>query len=349
MIRHVLKMSSYSNNRGTNILLLVGEVDTPLDINLQLVDDLLNSAGLVLAQALDGMNLGDTLRSEVAQVREELSLSIGLVEVDGSRSLLAVHATENNISELGSGVSHGEGGRSGTGLGVDNIGTGVLDVVVQSGKSGHIEVSLGGGVREPGHDGDTSVTTNNRDGDLVDVGLHLLGDEGLGPDGIQKRDTEELLGVEDTGLLVDLSAGGNNGVNGVGDDAHGSVGGVLGAVLGETLGDASVDREEIISGHTGLTRDTGGDDDNITTSKASLDLLLTGVTLNLSGGVDVAQILGNTGARSTGLLDIVKSQLRDLLVELQKKSERLSDTTASTEKSDLDSHDVVERIQRRRG
>ena len=103
-------------------------------------------------------------------------------------------------------------------------------------------------------DGLAGVTTNDGDGELV--GLLLAGngsDEGLSADDIEGGDTEELLGVENAGLLEDLGGDGNGRVHGVGNDEDVGLGGVLCDALDEALDDTGVDLEEVITGHAGLS------------------------------------------------------------------------------------------------
>lgn len=97
------------------------------------------------------------------------------------------------------------------------------------------------------------MTTDDGDGGLGGVLQtgELLG-ESLGTNDVKGGDTEQTLGVENTGVLEDLGGNGDGGVDGVGDDQDESLGAILGDTLNEIADDAGVDLEEIITGHTGL-------------------------------------------------------------------------------------------------
>lgn len=109
-------------------------------------------------------------------------------------------------------------------LGLDNFITTELDTV---GKSielilGELLTSLG----EKGNNGDTGVTTDDSDLNILGVLALDLRDETRGTDNIKGGDTEKTLGVVDTSLLEDLSEDRNSGVDRVGDDEEVSLGAV---------------------------------------------------------------------------------------------------------------------------
>lgn len=89
-----------------------------------------------------------------------------------------------------------------------------------------------------------------------------------------------LLGVEGTGLLEDLGSDGNGRVDGVGDDEDGGLGAVVGDALGEVSDDRGVRVEEVVSGHSGLSGNTSGDDNDLSTGEGTLEVLL-GESLDL--------------------------------------------------------------------
>lgn len=97
------------------------------------------------------------------------------------------------------------------------------------------------------------MTTDDGDGGLGGVLQtgELLG-ESLGTNDVKGGDTEQTLGVENTGVLEDLGGNGDGGVDGVGDDQDESLGAILGDTLNEIADNAGVDLEEVITGHTGL-------------------------------------------------------------------------------------------------
>lgn len=137
------------------------------------------------------------------------------------------------------------------------------------------------------------MAANNGDVELLGV---LLagdgGDESLSANDVEGGDTEQLLGVEDTGLLEDLGGDGDGRVDGVRDDQDVGLGGVLCDALDEALDDTSVDLEKIITGHAGLawllsaavrtgpngvlTRNAGGDDYDVSAGEGLLEAIVAG-------------------------------------------------------------------------
>lgn len=93
-----------------------------------------------------------------------------------------------------------------------------------------------------------------------------------------------LLGVESTGLLEDLGSDGDGRVDGVGDDEDGGLGAVVGDALGEVSDDRGVRVEEVVSGHSGLSGNTSGDDNDLSTGEGALEVLL-GESLDLEGRI----------------------------------------------------------------
>jgi len=217
-----------------------------------------------------------------------------------------------------------------------------LDVGVTLGTL-EVVASLG----EERDDCSTGVTTD--DGDVLGgrVGALDLGDEARRADDIEGGDTEEALGVVDTLRFEDLSGDGDGGVNlehvslciekhcgithGVGNDEDVGIRAVVGASCGEIADDGSVCVEKVVTGHAGLARNTSGDEDDLSTSQALLELRITLVVASNSAlCVDVADIGGDTGSTP----DIVESELGNSWVELEEERERLADTASSTEDSD---------------
>lgn len=101
-------------------------------------------------------------------------------------------------------------------------------------------------------------------------------------------------------------------------------------------------KERMDSRHTGLPRDTSGDDDNFGASKSLLDavdtvstsiytfsftkdLLVLLETLDGRVGVDVGNVSGNTGSTS----DVVEGKASNTRVLLEEERHGLTDTTYS--------------------
>jgi hypothetical protein len=152
-----------------------------------------------------------------------------------------------------SSVCHGQGRRSSTILGLDNLITTELHTLDQVGELVSRDVNSRLGLAEEGDDGLSRVATDDGDGQALGVRLaHDLGDEGLGTNDIEGGDTEQALGVKDSLGLEDLGGDRDSGVDGVGDDENVGFGGNLGDGLDEALDDAGVDVEEVITGHSGF-------------------------------------------------------------------------------------------------
>ena len=210
------------------------------------------------------LSLLDTILAELdgdGEVVEASLLSDGVAtgdtrDVDERRlddAGLALGGLDDLLGKAEAGVGHGEGGGSGTVLGLDDLVATELDAVDESIELVLGDVDGGLGLAEQRDDGLAGVATNDGDDGLgrVPLASNAL-DEGLGADNVEGGDTEELLGVEDAGLGEDLGGNGHSAVDGVGDDEDEGLGAVLGDTLNEALYDTGVDLEEIVTGHARL-------------------------------------------------------------------------------------------------
>lgn len=280
------------------------------------------------------MNLLDTLRAESDLGGEELN-ALRLVErrvnVGRLSDGLTLEGLEEGASEAGTGLSHGEGGRTSTILSLDDLITTKLDAV---GK-GIEGLARDIGVRRLGDQGDNGVTrvaTNNGDGLGGRVSVLNLRNESGRTDNIKGGNTKDSLGVVNTLGLENLSNNGDGRVDGVGNDGDESLGGSLGNSLGQVTDNGGVGVEEIVTGHTGLSGDTGGDDNNLDALKSLLKTLVIGEeALDNRVGGDVGKVGSDTGGTSK----IVKRKGGNVLVELKEKGEGLADTTGGTENGNL--------------
>jgi hypothetical protein len=91
---------------------------------------------------------------------------------------------------------------------------------------------------QEGDNGDTRVTTDDGDLDILGVGVLDLTQESRSSNNVEGGNSEQSLLVKDTSLLEDLGEDGDGGVDRVGDDQDVS----LGCVLGNGLGKVSDDR-----------------------------------------------------------------------------------------------------------
>lgn len=220
------------------------------------------------------MDLLDTLGTELDIGRKVLD-TLGLVQggLDKGRlddAGLAVEGSDERVGESGASymlaegkhlmsrltVTHGEGGRSGTSLGLDNLCgsahrrcyeatqvrtvTTKLDPVNESLVLLALDVGTLASLAQKRDNGDTGVSTDDSDVDVLGVGVLDLAEESRGSDDVEGGDTEESLLVEDTSLLEDLGEDRDGRVDRVGDDEDVSLGGVLGNGLGEVTDDRGV-------------------------------------------------------------------------------------------------------------
>ena len=309
-------------------------VNTLLDVLGELGDSGLEELLLLSGDLADGVDLLDTVLTEGDGAGKEggtLVLVEGRLDVSTLLdALLAVKGLEEGIGEDGGGVSHGEGGGTGTVLGLDNLVTTELDAVNEL----LVLLALGDsitavGLGEEGHDGDTRVTADDGNDGLGGLLAGDAGKEGGSTGDVEGGDTVELLGVVDTSLLEDLSNNRDGGVDGVGDDQDVSLGGNLGSLLCEVTDDGGVGVEKVITGHSRLTGDTGGDDDDLDVLKGLSELV--GLVAGGGGGsVDVRDVGSDTGSET----NIVESEVRDEGVLLEEEREGLSNTARSTENGD---------------
>lgn len=199
-----------------HLRVLLDEVNTLLDVLLEVTEGGLDETLLVL---VDGANLVDLLNTVGAEldlggeevntlVLEERALNEGGLD----DALLAVGGPEEGVGEASTGHGHGEGGGTSTVLGLDDLVTTELDAVDQLVTDGARDVGVVG-LGEEGNDGHTGVATDDGDGLVGGVGALDLGDEAGGTDNVQGGDTEEALGVVDTLGLVDLGDDGDGGVD----------------------------------------------------------------------------------------------------------------------------------------
>lgn len=137
-------------------------------------------------------------------------------------------------------VTHREGSGTGTGLGLDDLVTTKLDPVNEGLVSLTADVFALRGLGEERDDGDTRVTTDNGDLDVLGVLALDLTEESGSSDNVEGGDTKDPLLVKDALLLVDLGEDGDGRVDGVSDDTDESLGAVLGTGLGEVTDNRGV-------------------------------------------------------------------------------------------------------------
>jgi hypothetical protein len=175
-------------------LSLVDEGLALADVALELGDGSINQTLLVLVDLANGVNLLNTLGTELNVGGKELDTLLGEdIRLDKgglNNALLASDSgLQKRIGEAGTGKGHGEGGRASAVLGLDDLITTELDAVGQG-----LDLLLGEAVTrlgEEGNDGDTRVTTDNGDLGLLGRDLLDLRDEARGANDIEGGDTEK--------------------------------------------------------------------------------------------------------------------------------------------------------------
>jgi hypothetical protein len=198
-----------------HLRVLLDKVNTLADVLLEVADADVEELLLVLGDLANRVDLLDTVRAEL-DVGGKVFAALVLVErrVDESGLddvLLALSSLEERLGETGTGHGHGESGRAGTVLGLDDFVTAELDAVDVALELLALEVVAG--LRQERDDGCAGVATNNGDVLAGGVGVLDLGDEARGADDVEGGDTEEALGVVDASLLEDLGGDGDGGVD----------------------------------------------------------------------------------------------------------------------------------------
>lgn len=234
-------------NAAKHLRVGLDKVNTLLDVALELANADVDKALLVGSDVADLVDLLDTVGAELDVGGEEVNTLVleerGLNEGRLNNALLALGGLEERLGEAGTGHGHGEGGRAGAVLGLDDLVTTELDALDVGGKLLALEVVAA--LAEERDDGLAGVATDDNDVLVGGVGVLDLGDEARGADDVEGGDTEETAGVVDTGLLQDLGGDGNGAVDRVGDDEDVGVGAVLGDGLGQVTDDGGVGVEEV--------------------------------------------------------------------------------------------------------
>jgi hypothetical protein len=204
-----------STNHATDLRVLLDELDTLLDVLLEVGQAGIEELLLVVGDLANGVDLLNTVGAKLDVGGEVLAALVfvqrrvdegGLDDV-----LLALGGLEERLGEAGTGHGHGEGGGTSTILGLDDLVTTELDavdVVVEL-----VAFKVVAGLRQERDDGCARVATNNGDVLAGGVGVLELGDEARGTDDVESGDTEEALGVVDTLGLEDLRGDGDGGVD----------------------------------------------------------------------------------------------------------------------------------------
>ena len=277
------------------IKLVVGnKADASLDVLRQELAHLLHAGLLQVVELSQRKEFGNTVGAEnhpAAEVRQ--AVDKGAFHVGALNDvLLSALGKKDALGHARGGVGHGEGGRAGTSLGLDDFGSRVLNT---GGHGGRVRHGHGGsGLRQERKDGSSGVSTDDRYVDVGDVQAALLGDKGVCADNIERGNTHDLPRVVASSLLHDLSGNRDSRVDWVGNDVDDGVRAVRSDALDKALDDTGVDVEEIVAGHARLSRNSSRDNDKVGTGQGGTERLRSLVRRDLARGIDVREIGGDS-------------------------------------------------------
>lgn len=248
-------------------LVALDKLDTLGNVLLEVRQASLHKLLLLTRKLTDGVDLVHTVRSKLDVAGKVLDpLVLVQRRLDKRRlndTLFAVHGADERVGEEGTGVTHRQGSRTGTGLGLHDLITTELNTLDERLVS-LARNALGDlGLRKDRDDRDTRVTTDDGDLGVLGVGTLNLGQETAGTNDVEGGDTKEPLLVKDTSLLEDLGKDRDGRVDRVRDDGDHGLRAVLGTGLSEVTDDRGVGVEQVVTGHTGLAWDTSWDDDDL--------------------------------------------------------------------------------------
>ena len=280
-----------------SLLLVVDKVNTLLDGLLEKRNGLSNVGLLSLREVArkrkDVANTSSTNFELSSKVGDTHSLVFDVGRNDDIS--LTVQTTDESLDEGGTSESHRKSSGTTTVLSLDDLITTELNSLDESLHLLVVELLNARNLREKRNNGSTSVTTDHRNVKSKRIDTEGVADEGLGTDGIEGCNTEDsLLIVGNVILLVDLIPKRNKRVDGVGNDTDESLRADLGAAVGEIVDDTSIHVEQIITSHTGLSGNTGGDDDDGGVLEDLGKVLGAFITLDVLAIVNVGKIASDT-------------------------------------------------------
>lgn len=131
------------------------------------------------------------------------------------------------------------------------------------------------------NDCDARMTSNHSDVGFGGVGALDFTDKATGTNNVQRGNTKQTTRIVHTPFLEDFSNNGDGGVDGVGNNEGVCIRTVFSDGSGQVLDNGGVGVEQIITGHTGFARNTGGNDNNITALQTVFQLSITFETRDL--------------------------------------------------------------------
>jgi hypothetical protein len=178
-------------------------------------DGSVNQFLLVRGNISDGVNLFYTIRAKLDARREELAALILVQRAVHKRGFndtpFALGSFEKRFRHASTRHGHGECGRAGTGLGLNNLVTTKLHTADKLLERVSLEVEAG--LREEWNNGDARMAANDCDILLGRVGTLDLGDEAGGADDVEGGDAKNALGIVDALALEDFGGDGHGRVD----------------------------------------------------------------------------------------------------------------------------------------
>jgi len=105
--------------------------------------------------------------------------------------------------------------------------------------------------------------------------------------------------IIDAHFLENLGADGNSGIDGIGDDSQEGLGSMFGDTLRQVPDDTGIRVEQIVSGHSWLSGDSGGDQDNIGFIKSMCQAVSLGFG-SISGDLQISPRREELGMQGQG-------------------------------------------------
>ena len=333
-----------------DIHLFVGKLDSLGDLRLEVWHHLVEPSLFVIRDFSESHDLRDTVGSKLAGGREEFGIrNVGFDKGALHNIIGTVHGLEDLVGEEVSGVGHGKGCRSGSGLGLNDLVSTELGSFRDCLEFFAVGV-VSGNLREEGKNGNSGVSANHWNVDFTGITSGRGADKSVGSNDVKGSHTTKLFGIKDALLLEDLGGNWDGRVDWVGNNGQDGIGAKFGTSLDKSLDNTGVCAEKIVTGHTRLARNSGRNDNHIGSGQAGLKTGIVGWRpssgrwkASRDGGVarNVRQIGGDT----RGSDNIIQRKLGNLRRELEKQTQRLTDASVGTQNGNFLSHGGCGRVE----
>merc|ERR1719215_1712329 len=277
-------------------------------------------------------DLGGEVAHSLHDIRDHICTLIGI---------LPGKALEDGTAKACTGIGHGECGTAFAIFCIDDLSASILHPLVKICHfvcrhlfSRHI---LG----EEWQDSCPSMTTDHWDVDAINRIAGDLMHKLVGPHAVKSGDANELLGIQAL-LLVQLTHGGHNRVHGVDNEAHNCIRAELADCLHDALSDTSIDAQKCCAVHARLSGQASRHQDKITACEALLELINGLVILgdcvvgHLDALLQMAQVSSHTCCGHHRNVQVIDTQLFDILIHSHEHAEWLTDATCTATNADLE-------------